>query len=200
MKIGYFGGTFDPPHLGHVILAAEAFYQLELDSLQWILTPFPPHKNALPIAPVEIRLEMLKMVVDKHPGFEISLVDLNRDPPHYAADTVEILRAENPNSKLVYLIGEDSLSDLPEWYEPTRFLDNVDQLAVALRPQINTDLTKLESSLPGLREKIYYLSDTMLQISSSFIRERIRNNAPVRHLLDPEVYQHLDENELYRQT
>ncbi len=197
MKIGYFGGTFDPPHLGHMILAAEAFYQLELDSLQWILTPFPPHKNSMPITPVEGRLEMLKLVVDKHPGFEISSVDLERDPPHYAADTVEILRAENPTSELVYLIGEDSLFDLPDWYAPNRFLDNVDQLAVALRPKINSDLTKLESSLPGLREKIYYLSDTMLQISSSFIRERIRNSGPVRHLLDLEVYQYLVENELY---
>ena len=200
MKIGYFGGTFDPPHLGHNILAAEAFYQLELDSLLWILTPFPPHKNNLPITPVEIRLEMLKLVVDKHPGFEISLVDLNRDPPHYAADTVEILRAENPTSKLIYLIGEDSLVDLPDWYAPTKFMANVDQLVVALRPQINSDLTKLESSLPGLREKIYYLSDTMLQISSSFIRERIKNNGPVKHLLDLEVYQYLDENNLYQQT
>ncbi len=199
MKIGYFGGTFDPPHLGHIILAAEAFYQLELDSLKWILTPFPPHKNNLPITPVEVRLEMLKLAVGKHPGFEISLVDLNRDPPHYAADTVEILRAENPTSKLIYLIGEDSLVDLPDWYAPTRFLANVDQLVVALRPQINSDLTKLESSLPALREKIYYLSDAMLQISSSFIRERIKNNAPVRHLLDPEVYQYLDENNLYQQ-
>jgi len=199
MKIGYFGGTFDPPHLGHIILAAEAFYQLELDSLKWILTPFPPHKNNLPITPVEVRLEMLKLAVGKHPGFEISLVDLNRNPPHYAADTVEILRAENPTSKLIYLIGEDSLVDLPDWYAPTRFLANVDQLVVALRPQINSDLTKLESSLPALREKIYYLSDAMLQISSSFIRERIKNNGPVRHLLDPEVYQYLDENNLYQQ-
>jgi len=198
MKIGYFGGTFDPPHLGHVILAAEAFYQLELDSLRWILTPSPPHKNNLPITPVEVRLEMLKLVVDEHPGFDISLVDLNRDPPHYAADTVEILRAENPSSKLVYLIGEDSLYDLAGWHAPNRFLANVDQLAVALRPLINTDLADLERSLPGLREKIYYLSDTMLQISSSFIRKRIRNNGPVRHLLDPEVYQYLDENDLYR--
>ena len=200
MKIGYFGGTFDPPHLGHIILATEAFYQLELDSLEWILTPFPPHKNNLPITPVEVRLEMLNLAVGKHPGFEISLVDLNRDPPHYAADTVEILRAENPTSKLVYLIGEDSLFDLPGWYAPARFLANIDQLAVALRPNINSDLTKLESSLPGLREKIYFLSDTMLQISSSFIRERIKNNAPVRHLLDPEVYQYLDEKNLYQQT
>ena len=200
MKIGYFGGTFDPPHLGHIILATEAFYQLELDSLEWILTPLPPHKNNLPITPVEVRLEMLKLAVGKHSGFEISLVDLDRDPPHYAADTVEILRAENPTSKLVYLIGEDSLFDLPDWYAPARFLANVDQLAVALRPNINSDLTKLESSLPGLREKIYYLSDTMLQISSSFIRERIKNNAPVRHLLDPEVYQYLDEKNLYQQT
>jgi len=98
------------------------------------------------------------------------------------------------------LIRWKLFDDLPEWYAPNRFLANVDQLAVALRPQINTDLTKLESSLPGLREKTHYLSDTMLKISSSFIRERVRNNGPVSHLLDPEVYQYLEENKLYRKT
>jgi len=198
MKIGYFGGTFDPPHLGHLILATEAYYQLGLDSLHWILTPFPPHKNTVPVTPVDHRLEMLKKVVDQHPGFEISRVDLDRDPPHYAADTVEILRREHPLAELIYIIGEDSLEDLPKWHEPEKFLKKIDQLLVAPRPQIETDLTELSRSLPGVKEKINFLTGTMLQISSSFIRNRIRTRGPVKHLLMPEIYIYLDEKNLYR--
>ena len=198
MKIGYFGGTFDPPHLGHIILATEAFYQLGLDSLHWILTPFPPHKSTLPITPVDHRLEMLKMVVNQHPSFEISRVDLDRDPPHYAADTVEILRGEQSSAELIYIIGEDSLEDLPKWHEPEKFLKIIDQLLVAPRPQVETNLTELSRFLPGVKEKTNFLSGTMLQISSSFIRNRIRTGGPVKHLLTPEVYLYLEQNNLYR--
>jgi len=169
-----------------------------LDSLLWILTPFPPHKNAVPVTPVDHRLEMLKMVVDQHPGFEISRVDLDRDPPHYAADTVEILRREHPLAELIYIIGEDSLEDLPKWHEPEKFLKKIDQLLVAPRPQIETDLAELSRSLPGVKEKINFLTGTMLQISSSFIRNRIRTRGPVKHLLMPEIYIYLDEKNLYR--
>jgi len=198
MKIGYFGGTFDPPHLGHSILAMEAYYQLGLDSLHWILTPFPPHKNTLPVTPVNQRLEMLKMVVDQHPGFEISRVDLDRDPPHYAADTVEILRSEHPSDELIYIIGEDSLGDLPKWYAPEIFLEKIDQLLVAPRPLIETDLTELARFLPGVKEKTNFLSGIMLQISSSSIRNRIKTGGPVKHLLIPEINNYLEEKNLYR--
>ena len=198
MKIGYFGGTFDPPHLGHVILAAEAIFHLQLDALHWILTPFPPHKNSYPITPVEIRLGMLELVVNGHPGFEISHVDLTRDSPHYAADTVEILKAEKPSCKLVYLIGEDSLRDLPDWHDPTRFLQGIDQLAVASRPYIETNLEELEHILPGVTEKIVFLAGTSIDISSSFIRQRIKGSGPYSHFLTPSVYRYLEDNQLYR--
>ena len=198
MNIGFFGGTFDPPHLGHLILAVEASYQLKLDSLHWILTPFPPHKDHPPITPVETRLKLLGLIVNESPNFEISHIELNRDPPHYAADTMEILRADYSSSKLVYLIGEDSLRDLPGWYDPGKILLNIDQLAVAPRPQINTDLQELGKSLPGLIEKTVFLSGTMLQISSTFIRNRIKNKAPFRHLLPQAVSDYIDEEHLYK--
>ncbi|MCJ7717031.1 MAG: nicotinate (nicotinamide) nucleotide adenylyltransferase [Anaerolineales bacterium] len=161
---------------------------------------FSPHKNKLPITPVDHRVNMLNMIVNQHTGFEISRVDLDRDPPHYAADTVEILRTEHSSQELIYIIGEDSLEDLPSWYEPEKFLANIDQLVVAPRPQVETDLTELERSLPGIKEKITFLSGTMLQISSSFIRARIRNGGPVEHLIIPEVFQYLMENGLYLKT
>ena len=88
-SIGYFGGTFDPPHLGHIILASETRYQLGLDLIRWIITPDPPHKVNKTISPLQHRMEMLKLVVIQDQGFEISEIDLHRPPPHYAADTVE---------------------------------------------------------------------------------------------------------------
>ena len=117
-RVGYFGGTFDPPHLGHIILAAETLYLLELDTFYWIITPDPPHKTDRIITPVKHRLEMLRLVAEKYRKFLISDIDLQRDPPHYAADTVKILKNGNPSAELVYIIGEDSLRDLPEWHEP----------------------------------------------------------------------------------
>ncbi len=197
-KIGYFGGTFDPPHLGHIILAVEAYYQLQLDSLRWILTPDPPHKYFQPITPVETRLEMLSRVFQEYPIFELSRVDIDRDPPYFAADTAEILREQHPNTQLVYIIGEDSLHDLPKWIDPDRFLKYIDQLAVAPRPEITTDLNELEAVLPGILDKTRFLSKVTIQISSSLIRERIITNGPYKHFLSPPVAEFIEIENLYQ--
>jgi len=197
-KIGYFGGTFDPPHLGHLILAVEAHHQLELDRLQWILTPDPPHKTNHQVSPVEIRLEMLQLMIDTRPEFQISLIDINRDPPHYAADTVELLKKENPADELVYVIGEDSLQDLPDWHAPDRFIAAVDTLAIAPRPGISTDLEEMERSLPGLAGKTIFLKDVRIEIASSFIKSRIKNFEPYGHLLPEAIADYLKFHQLYQ--
>jgi nicotinate-nucleotide adenylyltransferase len=196
-RVGYFGGTIDPPHLGHLILASEAAFQLELDRVRWILTPDPPHKNKRPITPVSSRLEMLEKTLEAWPEFEISRVDLDREPPHYAADTVGLLHLENPGEELIYLIGEDSLRDLPEWVEPGRFLTVVDQLAVAPRPHVSVDLIKLENQLPGICRKVKYLADVMIEISSRDIRGRVSSSQPYRHFLPPGVADYIQNYKLY---
>ena len=197
-KIGYFGGTFDPPHLGHLILAVEAHHQLELDRLQWILTPDPPHKTNHQVSPVEIRLEMLQLILDTRPEFQISLIDINRDPPHYAADTVELLKKKNPADELVYVIGEDSLQDLPGWHAPDRFIAAVDTLAIAPRPGISTDLEEMERSLPGLAGKTIFLKDIRIEIASSLIKSRIKNFEPYGHLLPEAIADYLKFHKLYQ--
>ena len=197
IRVGYFGGTFDPPHLGHAILAAEATHHLELDKFRWIITPEPPHKREQTITPVEYRLEMLKLVVGNEEGVEISDVDIRREPPHFAADTVQILKKENPSEYLVYIIGEDSLMDLPDWYQPNRFLSSLDLLAVAPRPGVHTDLDRLEKAMPGVTEKIKSIPNVMVEISSSVIRERVRNKAPFEHYLIDSVAAYIKENQLY---
>ena len=197
-RIGYFGGTFDPPHLGHLILAVEALHQLELDRLHWILTPDPPHKTQRQISPVEIRLEMLQLIMDIRPVFQISLIDINRDPPHFAADTVELLKNKNPTDELVYVIGEDSLQDLPDWHAPDRFIAAVDTLAIAPRPGISTDMEEMERLLPGLAGKTTFLKDIRFEIASSVIKSRMKNSEPYDHLLPEAIAEYLKFHQLYR--
>ena len=197
VRIGYFGGTFDPPHLGHMIIAHEARYHLDLSKVNWIITPDPPHKTNRVVTPQEHRLEMLKRVVDLEEGFEISDVDIQRSSPHYAADTVEILKRQNPEIEMVYIIGEDSLRDLASWYEPDRFLSAVDILAVYPRPDIVIDIDQLEVSLPGLDDKLYYLDEIEIDISSSMIRDRVSRGGRFEHFLSKEVGEYIKENALY---
>lgn len=116
MRLGIFGGTFDPPHIGHLILAAEALAQLELDRVLWVLTPNPPHKTRRSLTPVALRYELLRAAFEADPAFVISWVDLDRPPPHYAVDTMRLLRQDHPRDRLVYLMGSDSLDDLPLWH------------------------------------------------------------------------------------
>ena len=100
-RIGYFGGTFDPPHIGHEMLAREAFIQLDLDVVMWLITPEPPHKTKQVISSVINRLDMLDLVTGRYEEFQISKVDLERSPPYYAADTVEIIKHQQQTAELV---------------------------------------------------------------------------------------------------
>ena len=105
MRIGVFGGTFDPPHIAHLILADECRHQLELDRVLWVLTQTPPHKLGQVISPLEQRLALLQAALAGEGAFQISRADIDRPAPHYAVDTLRILRTENPTDSLVYLMG-----------------------------------------------------------------------------------------------
>jgi len=121
-RIGLFGGTFDPPHLGHLILASEAQAQLELDRLLWILTPEPPHKQDQFITSPEHRLAMVELAIKDNPAFELSRIELDRPGPHYTLDTIKLIAEQNPNADIVPIIGGDSLRDLPTWHEPQKLV------------------------------------------------------------------------------
>jgi nicotinate-nucleotide adenylyltransferase len=197
-RIGYLGGTFDPPHLGHQIVAREALYQLDLDRVMWLITPDPPHKGDQEITPIQFRLEMLHLVIDRYDEFYLSEVDLQRSPPFFAADTVEIITRQQPTIELVYIIGGDSLGDLPGWFEPDRFLAAIDQLAVAPRPGYDPDLAAIDRVVPGIKEKTIFLTEIMMEISSNLIRKRIKQGAAFEHFLIPEVASYIKKNQLYR--
>lgn len=197
MHLGVFGGTFDPPHLGHLILASEAQSQLELDQVLFVLTPAPPHKAGQTVTPLEQRLSMLQAALGDAPGFRLSRVDIDRSPPHYAVDTVHLLRQQFPTAHLTYLMGGDSLMDLPIWHKPAEFVQECDSIGVMRRPGDRLSLLSLETKLPGVVDKIRFIQVPLLQISSSEIRQRILDGRPVRYFLPTLVYQHILSERLY---
>jgi len=196
-RLGIFGGTFDPPHLGHLILAAEALDQLNLEQVLWVLTPEPPHKQGQNRQPMEDRLEMLHIAISEYPQFLLSRVDIERPPPHYAVDTVRLLARQHPQAELVYLIGGDSLHDLPEWHKPVELVQAASYLGVMRRPNDDADLPTLEQRIPGLSRKILRIDAPLLEISSSEIRQRIAAGRPFRHYIPVGVYFLIRERRLY---
>jgi nicotinate-nucleotide adenylyltransferase len=196
--IGLFGGTFDPPHIGHLILSAEAQAQLSLDRLLWILTPDPPHKHGQSITPLEHRLAMVNLAISEESRFELSTVEMSRHGPHYALDTVKIISKQNPAANLVYIMGGDSLRDLPTWNRPRELVTTLHSIGVMRRPGDSIDLHTLEKILPGLTSKICFVKAPLLEIASSEIRQRVVAGRPFRYFLTPAIYKYVNENNLYR--
>ena len=198
LTIGIFGGTFDPPHLGHLILASEAQSQLGLERLLWVLTPNPPHKSDQAIAPLEHRLAMVRQALRDAPEFEFSSVDMDRPAPHFAVDTVNILAAQNPTAKLVYLMGGDSLRDLPHWHRPEDFVAACHCIGVMHRPGDAIDMPFLETRFPGIKGKLCFVKAPLLDISAHEIRMRISTGRPFRYFLPEGIYTYISEHSLYR--
>ena len=197
-SMGIFGGTFDPPHLGHLILAAEARAQLGLERLLWVLTPDPPHKQGQSILPLEHRLEMVKLAIGNDGQFELSSVEISRPGPHYALDTVQLLAGQYPGVNLVYLVGGDSLRDLPAWRHPADFVAACHLIGVMRRPGDTVELAALEKSLPGLRAKVRFVEAPLLDIAAHEIRARIAEGRPFRYFLPERVYEYIESHGLYR--
>ncbi|MDO9546457.1 MAG: nicotinate-nucleotide adenylyltransferase [Pelolinea sp.] len=196
-RIGIFGGTFDPPHVGHQILAMEASEQLDLEQVLWVLTPDPPHKIGKKITQIDIREKMVTAAINDDPGFTLSSVDLDRPGPHYVLDTMKLLRSEYQNHELIFLMGGDSLHDLPQWHKPKEFIDACDKFGVMRRPGEIIDLYDLKKTLPGIINKIEFIDAPLLEISSNKIRQLVSTKKPYRYYLPFEVFKIIDEKHLY---
>ena len=195
--IGIFGGTFDPPHLGHLILAADAHAQLALDRLLWVLTPDPPHKQGQSFAPLDDRLAMVQLAISSDPQFELSTIELTRPGPQYALETVHLLAGQNPGAQLVYLMGGDSLYDLHTWHRSADFVAACHLIGVMRRPGPAVDLPALEKILPGLTSKVRFVDAPLIDISAHAIRSRIADGRPFRYFLPAGVAEYIAEHGLY---
>ncbi len=199
MRLGIYGGTFDPPHYGHLILAAEALDQLRLDKVLWTVTADPPHKQNRILSPVDVRFQLTHAALADNPAFELSRVEIDRPGPHYAVDTVKLLRDQYPHDELFYLIGGDSLRDLISWKTPVELTQLVTGFGVMHRPVVVFDLVSLEREIPGLTAKVQFVQSPLVEISASMIRERVAMGQPYRYFVPPAVYQLIEGLGIYRQ-
>lgn len=198
MRIGIFGGTFDPPHVGHLILAMEAYDQLHLDKVLWVLTPNPPHKIGKKITSTATRLEMVEASIGDDAAFQLSTVDIDRPGPHYMRDTVDLLRLDFPKASLVFLMGGDSLRDLPTWHEPLKFVHSCDRLGVMHRVGEKINLDSLEEKIPGISQKLEFIEAPILEISSQKVRQLVSLEKPYRYYLLPDVFKIIQSKKLYK--
>jgi len=183
------GGTFDPPHIGHLIVACEALWQLGLDEVRLVPARRPPHKDDVGIAPADRRAAWLDAAVADRPGLTVSRIELTRGGPSYTADTIEQMAADEPGVRLWFILGADQLAGFPGWHAPERILAGA-RLAVVGRDDTGTaDLAELADRVAPGRCDI--LDVPPIGVSASMVRARIAQGLPVGHLLPPAVEQAL---------
>lgn len=198
--IGVLGGTFDPPHIGHRILADEGRAALGLDQVYWVLTPFPPHKRSQPVTALKYRLEMLQEAIKGNPDFYLSNADIDRPQPHFSLGTMEWLSEHNPDTRFIYLMGSDSFRNLPTWYQPRRFLEACAGLGVMLRESAQINFEELEREIPGIEAKTHFYNAPMISVSGFDIRRRVRTGEPYRYLVPAGVSEIIEKYQLYREA
>ena len=197
-RIGVFGGTFDPIHIGHLILAVESQHQLQLDQIFLVPAGTPPHKQAHPLAPMRHRLKMCQLAIADNNTISISLIDAERPGPHYTSDMLRLVRERiDADAQIFFLMGLDSLRDLPTWREPEWLVRNC-RLVALRRHDVDIDWPALEMALPGLCERVVILDMPELEIASSVLRERVRTEQPIRYQVPRAVELYIREHGLYR--
>lgn len=197
--IGVFGGTFDPPHLGHLILAEHALRELDLEVVLWVLTPRSPLKPDVDPAPTEIRARLVRAAIESNPRFRFSTVDIDRQPPYFTVETLERLQRAEPGAGLVYLIGSDALQELPRWHEPARLVELCAAIGVMDRPGHAADAARLEREIPGLVAKVRPFPVPRVEISARDIRRRASLGLSIRYLVPEPVRELIEQEGLYRQ-
>jgi len=198
---GILGGTFDPPHLGHLAIAQDVLETLGLGAVLFVPAGIPPHKPDRVISPPSHRLAMVELAVAGNHAFAVSRVELERAGPSYTADTIEILRAEASGSRaddrFVVILSGESLGFLHTWHEPERLLRSAHVAAVE-RPGFRTPGRPwVGEHFPGLEDRVLFLPGPRLCHSSSDVRARAAEGRSIRYLVPPAVADYIEEHRLY---
>jgi nicotinate-nucleotide adenylyltransferase len=196
IRLGLLGGTFDPPHYGHLLAAQEVAWRLQLGRVLFLPARQNPLKRGEPSSSAEDRCEMVALAIADNTTFELSRMDLDRPPPSYTADLLRAL--QSPEHELFFLVGADILPELPKWREPRQIVQ-LARLVVVNRPGAPTPaLDSVEAVLPGVRERIERIDIPGVDVSSSAIRKRVAAGEPIRYLTPPAVERYIMERRLYR--
>ena len=200
LRYGVLGGTFDPPHIGHLILAQEVYARLGLDRVWFIPTGVSPHKLDRLVRPAVHRVALLERALADDERFGLLTLEVERPGPSYTVDTLRELRAQwGPETEITLILGWDMLLYLPQWREPEAVVASVDQIAAAHRPGAGPD-TRLDgvfARLPALRAKLRMIPFPQLDISGAAIRERVAQGLPIRYLVSNVVSGYISAQGLY---
>ena len=193
MKIGIMGGTFDPIHNAHIIIARFAKEQYKLDRLMFMTGGNPPHKFG--VTDKLVRNRMTELGVDGE--FEINTYEIDKEEYSYSLHTLEHFKRTNPNDEIYFIIGEDSLRDISKWYKPQEILKLCTLLVFprVSMESLNKVIAETKKALDG---NILPIDAPVIGISSTQIRERIRDGKGVRHMLPDSVLEYIKENNLYQ--
>jgi nicotinate-nucleotide adenylyltransferase len=197
-RIGILGGTFDPPHVGHLWLAALAADELALDRVLFMPAAQPPHKRGADMSSITERLLMTRLAITGNDGFELSTVEVGRSGPSYTVDSIEELLRTHDDARLFLLMAADSLAQIDSWREPDRLLSLV-EWAVAPRPGAPaTDASRLRDRFGVAADRIHLLEGPSLDVSATDIRRRVAAGKTIRYLVPQAVEEMIAATGLYR--
>ena len=197
-RLGILGGTFDPIHYGHLIIAQEAADALRLDSVLFLPAAVQPLKQGRRTTPAPARLAMIARAIADNPRFQISRADVDHPGLSYTVETLARLRATwGPDAAFWFIIGEDSLANLLAWRDPAGIIAQT-RLAVAPRPEVQVPWARLDAALPALRDRIDPVPVPLIAISATDLRVRVAAGRTIRYLVPPAVEAYIAEHGLYR--
>jgi nicotinate-nucleotide adenylyltransferase len=199
MRIGILGGTFNPPHLGHLVAAQEAHRELALDRVLFIPAGTPPHKPVEDEPGARHRLELCRLAVGDDDRFSVSDIELQREGPSYTVDTLKTLRTHAPSDDLFLILGGDIAAGLPRWHEPEQVLELA---TVAIAKRRGTAKSTVDEALAQLRggERARFFQMPGIGISSTLVRRRVRAGQPIRYFVPDGVMHYIETHGLYRPT
>jgi len=195
-RVGIMGGTFDPIHIAHLVAAQEAAIDARLDEVIFIPARQPPHKTGEPLTDAQHRLAMTIAAVAENPVFSVSTIEMDREGPSFTVETLRQLQATDV--ELFFIVGMDSLADLPTWREPSAIVELAEVIALYRGGWDSVDLGKLESQLPAAKGRVRVVAMPALDVSSTDIRRRVATGKPVRYLVPDSVIDYIARNGLYR--
>ncbi len=199
-RIGIYGGTFDPVHVGHLVAASEVRAALALDRVIFMPAGRPPHKQSYPISAAAARLRMLRLAIAGRPGFGLATLDLAGAAPSYTVDLLARVRAAwGGLGDLFFIMGEDSLRDFPGWREPGR-IAALARLAVVTRPHVGVDLDAITRAVPQAAGRIDCVAIPQLDVSSRDLRARVAAGRPIAYQVPRAVEDFILATGLYRST
>lgn len=183
-RIGLYGGTFDPPHIGHLLIAEETRLQLELDEIWFIVAATPPHKEGT--SKSEDRVEMVREATKDNPYFKVCTIELEREGKSYTIDTIRTLKQRYPNEGFYFLLGADMIEYLPKWYKIDELIDEIQFIGMKRSGY------SVKTTYP-----VEIVDIPIFDVSSTLLRERIYKNQSVRYYINQSVLKYIKEHRMY---